>query len=231
MGPSLFGPDMMAEGIALGKVVLIDVLLAGDNAVVVAMAAAGVDKSLRARVIFWGIAGAVALRIGLAMVASQMLALVGLTLAGGILLLWVSWRMYREIAASACEQAVLSGVGCAEDVQKPCCKSFPQALLQIIVADISMSVDNVLAVAGAARDHMTVLVIGLLLSIGLMGTAASVIANLLARWRWLAQIGLLIVLFVAIEMIWRGAGQVACSGLSPAMCEKGVVGLMQSALP
>ena len=227
----LWQMDLLGEATALGKVVLIDVLLAGDNAVVVAMAAAGVARHHRARVIFWGIGGAVVLRIGLALIATHLLALVGLTLAGGILLLWVTWKMYREIAASAvCEQAALAG-HLPDNPDPACAKSFRQALVQIVVADISMSVDNVLAVAGAARDHKLVLMVGLALSIGLMGTAASVIAHLLNRWRWLAQIGLVIVLMVAVEMIWRGTEQIACSGVSPAMCQKGLLGFVSAALP
>ncbi len=220
------GTELLGEASALAKVVFVDVVLAGDNAVVVAMAAAGVPAEQRARVVFWGIAGAVILRIGLALVATQLLALVGLTFAGGILLLWVAWKMYREIYPPAgCRLAGLDGaVACG----KPD-KSFTQALVQIIVADISMSVDTVLAVAGAAREHLTVLVIGLVLSIGLMGTAASVIAAFLNRWRWLSQLGLLVVLFVAVEMIWRGAGQLACAGLTPDMCRQGLLGVVYGA--
>lgn len=213
------GMDLLGEATALAKVILIDVVLAGDNAVVVGMAAAGVAAHHRKKVIFYGIAIAVLMRIGFALIATEMLAIIGLTLAGGLLLLWVAWKMYREIratgphghAAAEHEAAGISGVAVRE-------KTFMQAMIQLIVADVSMSVDNVLAVAGAARDHLAALVIGLLLSIALMGSAASLIANYLTRWRWLTWAGLLIVLFVAIDMIWRGTQQVACSGMFPSLC-------------
>lgn len=207
--------DLLGEATALGKVILIDLVLAGDNAVVVGLAAAGVAESRRKSVIFYGIAIAVVLRILFALVATQMLALIGLTLAGGLLLLWVAWKMYREIRATghvSHEAPHLVGG------KMPREKTFMQAMVQLVVADISMSVDNVLAVAGAAQDHLVALIIGLLLSIALMGTAASLIANYLNRWRWLSFAGLLIIVFVALDMIWRGTEQIACSGFAPSLC-------------
>jgi len=184
--------------IALAQVILIDIVLAGDNAVVVGMAAARVDPRLRAKVIVWGVGGAVILRILFAVVATQLLAIVGLLLAGGILLLWVCWRMWRDISGDKHHDAPKIEAGA----------SAKRAILQILVADISMSLDNVLAVAGAARDHLDVLVIGLLMSVGLMGAAASYIATLLERHRWIAYIGLAIVVYVAVMMVWHGGNDV-----------------------
>lgn len=209
------GMDLLGEASALAKVIMIDVVLAGDNAVVVGMAAAGVAAHYRKRVIFYGIAIAVLMRIGFALVATEMLAIIGLTLAGGLLLLWVAWKMYREIRSSGHAHAEHTHDAPGTPVKE---KTFMQAMIQLVVADLSMSLDNVLAVAGAARDHLTALVIGLLLSIALMGSAASFIANYLTKWRWLTWAGLLIVVFVALDMIWRGTQQVACSGLFPSLC-------------
>lgn len=212
------GMDLLGEASALAKVIMIDVVLAGDNAVVVGMAAAGVAAHYRKRVIFYGIAIAVLMRIGFALIATEMLAIIGLTLAGGLLLLWVAWKMYREIRATGHghAEAVHEASGTPGAPVKE--KTFMQAMIQLVIADLSMSLDNVLAVAGAARDHLTALVIGLLLSIALMGSAASFIANYLTKWRWLTWAGLLIVVFVALDMIWRGTQQVACSGLLPSLC-------------
>ncbi|MDR3373539.1 MAG: TerC family protein [Ancalomicrobiaceae bacterium] len=218
-----FATEGFADLVALAKVVFIDVVLAGDNAVVVGMAAAGVPHALRGRVIFWGIAGAVVLRIILAICATHLLALIGLTFAGGILLLWVCWKMYREIReVRVLVQRIASGpqpLPCVEMAPK----SFRQAIIQIVVADVSMSLDNVLAVAGAAREHIAVLVLGLILSVGLMGSAASVIANVLHRYRWLMKVGLLVVFVVAMEMIWRGSQEIACSGFGSTMCRHGLI--------
>jgi len=204
--------DMLgAELTALVQVIFIDVVLAGDNAIVVGMAAAGVDPSIRRRVIFWGIGGAVALRILFAVVATQLLAVVGLTLAGGVLLLWVCWKMFREIRAD--QKAEADALD--NDDSTPAStgtKTFGQALTQIIVADLSMSLDNVLAVAGVAKEHLMVLVVGLLLSVGLMGAAATYIARILHRHRWIAWLGLAVILYVAVDMIYRGSTEV-CSGM------------------
>jgi YjbE family integral membrane protein len=181
----------------LAQVVMIDVALAGDNAVVVGMAVAGLPMHRRRPAILLGIGGATVLRILLGAVALRLLDIIGLTLAGGLLLLWVCWRMFRELRATQHAQADGHGG-----------KSLRQAMTQIIIADLSMSVDNVLAVAGAAHGHPWVLVTGLLCSVVLMGVAATVIARLLDRLRWIGWIGLLIVLQVAIDMIWTGGWNV-----------------------
>ena len=182
------------------QVIAIDLVLAGDNAVVIGLAAAGLAKAQRARAILVGILAATGLRILFAMFAVQLLDIVGLLLAGGILLLWVCWKMWRELRAGPGHEA-------ADAAHAPR-KSFAQAAWQIVVADISMSLDNVLAVAGAARDHPAALVFGLGLSIVLMGVAASFIARLLSRHRWIAYVGLAIILYVAGDMIVRGALEV-----------------------
>ena len=196
---------------ALVQVLIIDLALAGDNAVAVGMVAAGVDPRQRRRVIFVGLSVAVVLRIGLALIATQLLGVIGLLLAGGILLLWVCWKMWRELraqgrAARDAGETALEG-GVTPRTAAP--KSFREAFVQILMADLAMSLDNVLAVAGAAREHPQVLVAGLLLSIGLMGAAASVIARLLHRFRWIGYVGLAIVLYVALHMMWEGHRAVA----------------------
>jgi YjbE family integral membrane protein len=211
-----------AELAALAQVVFIDVVLAGDNAIVVGMAAAGVDPAIRRKVIFWGIGGAVVLRILFAVVTTRLLEIVGLTLAGGVLLLWVCWKMFREIRAARREEERLVAAGIHGDPTADAVpgKSFGQAMLQIVVADLSMSLDNVLAVAGAAQEHVTVLVIGLLLSVAMMGTAASLIARMLHRFRWVAWVGLGVILWVAGDMIHRGSLEV-CNDLTGATCRLG----------
>jgi len=187
------------------QVIMIDLVLAGDNAVVIGLAAAGLPKERRAHAILVGIIAATVLRIVFAGIALELLAIVGLLLAGGILLLWVSWKMWRELRGPSAEdtEAALSA-GEAHVPQK----TFAQAAWQIVVADVSMSLDNVLAVAGAARDHPAALIFGLGLSIVLMGIAASFIARLLNRHRWIAYVGLAIILYVALDMIWRGGHEV-----------------------
>jgi YjbE family integral membrane protein len=190
---------------ALVQVILIDLVLAGDNAVVIGMAAAGLPSAQRRRAILVGIAAATAMRIGFAYVALELLAIVGLVLAGGILLLWVSWKMWRELRASSRAEEDAS----FDEAVTPPRKTFAHAVRQIVLADVSMSLDNVLAVAGAAREHPGVLVLGLLLSILLMGVAANLIARLLHKHRWIAYVGLAIVLYVALDMIWRGSMEVA----------------------
>jgi YjbE family integral membrane protein len=182
----------------LAQVLFIDLVLAGDNAVVVGMAVAGLPQQQKRRAMIVGIAAATVIRIGLATIALQLLAIVGLMLAGGILLLWVCWRMYREI-----QPKPKSG-------HRPAAaKSVGSAMMQIILADLSMSLDNVLAVAGAADGNIWVLATGLAVSIVLMAVAASLIARLLERRRWIAWIGLLIVLAVALKLIWEGGHEVA----------------------
>jgi YjbE family integral membrane protein len=183
---------------ALAQVLMIDVVLAGDNAVVIGLAAARVPHALRRKVIVAGLAAAVLLRLAMALVAVQLMQIIGLILAGGILLLWVSWRFWRDIS---CNHAK----GHAEINPDA---SLRQAILQITLADVSMSLDNVLAVAGAAREHLDVLVIGLLLSVALMGAAANLIARLLERYRWISYLGLAIVVYVALSMIWSGSRDV-----------------------
>ncbi|MDK1493149.1 TerC family protein [Sinorhizobium sp. 7-81] len=187
--------------LALMQVIVIDLVLAGDNAVVIGLAAAGLPTEQRKRAILVGILAATVLRIALASVTVQLLEIIGLLLAGGILLLWVCWKMWRELRANVGEGA---GHGTGE-VHK---KTFMQAAIQIVVADISMSLDNVLAVAGAAREHPTVLVIGLVLSIAMMGVAAGFIAKLLNRYHWIAYVGLAIIFYVAVDMIYRGSIEV-----------------------
>jgi YjbE family integral membrane protein len=190
------------EGLtAFFQVIVIDLVLAADNAVVIGLAAAGLPKTQRARAILVGILAATALRIVFAFVAIELLAIVGLLFAGGILLLWVCWKMWRELRGpgNAETEAALSGGECHVPQ-----KTLAQAAWQIVAADVSVSLDNVLAVAGAARDHPVALVLGLGLSIVLMGVAASLIARLLNRYRWIAYVGLAIILYVAVDMIWRG---------------------------
>jgi YjbE family integral membrane protein len=200
--------------LAFGKVVLIDLVLAGDNAIVIGMAAAGLPVAQRGRAILVGIGVATVLRIFFATVAVELLKVVGLALAGGILLLWVCWKMWRELRHDqtlADAEEVISGEDFDHDGRlagHSKGKTLKQAAMQIVVADISMSLDNVLAVAGAARDHISVLVAGLILSVALMGLAASLIAKLLGRHRWIAYVGLAIILYVALEMIYHGSGEV-----------------------
>lgn len=186
---------------ALITVLIIDLTLAGDNAVAVGMAAAGLPPSQRRKAIVYGLAGAVVLLIGFALVAVQLLKIIGLLLAGGVLLLWVCWKMWRDMhePADADEEGV-------PRTRPP--KTLRAALIQILVADVSMSLDNVLAVAGAARQYPWVLLIGLIMSVTLMGLAAHAIAKLLHKWRWLGYLGLFIVLFIASRMIWEGHREV-----------------------
>jgi YjbE family integral membrane protein len=205
----IFSADVMT---AFLQVVMIDLVLAGDNAIVIGLAAAGLPKDQRNKAILIGIIAATLLRIGFAAVTTQLLQIVGLLLAGGILLLWVCWKMWRELRTShgeevAAEEA-LEGIDGESRAGGAPRKTFAQAAWQIVIADVSMSLDNVLAVAGAARDHPTVLVFGLVLSIALMGIAASFIARLLQRHRWIAYVGLAVILYVAVEMIYRGALEV-----------------------
>ena len=206
----LFAPEAMA---ALFQVAMIDLALAGDNAIVVGLAAAGLPEQQRTRAILFGMAGATALLILFAGITTQLLKLVGLLFAGGVLLLWVCWKMWRELRANADEEEedaieALSGFDINADgtaASHAPRKTLAQATGQIIIADLSMSLDNVLAVAGAARDHPVVLVFGLSLSILLMGVAARLIASLLHRYRWIAYLGLLVILYVAFGMVFRGA--------------------------
>jgi YjbE family integral membrane protein len=215
------------ELIALLQIIVIDVVLAGDNAIVVGVAASRVPPELRAKVIFWGIAGAVLLRVGFAAVTVQLLAVVGLTLAGGILLLWVCWKMYRELRHAPTAAPAGAAVS-SSDPQRVTQMGFWSAISQIIIADVSMSLDNVLAVAGAAKGHTGVLVIGLAIAVVLMAVAASYIAKLLARFPWVTWIGLAIVLYVALDMMWRGSLEVACAYVPEAICRQGLAASMAS---
>jgi YjbE family integral membrane protein len=196
-------PELLSEAYALATVIIIDLVLAGDNAVVVGMAAAGLPTELRRKAIVLGIGAAALLRILFAVFATKLLAIIGLTLTGGILLLWVVWKLAREIMA---ERRTAESQGTALVV--PPAKDLRHALIQIVVADVSMSLDNVLAVAGAARQHIEVLVIGLALSVALMGVAATLVARLLHRFFWIAYVGLAIIAWVAIRMIWEGGWEI-----------------------
>ncbi len=197
---------------ALGQVIMIDLVLAGDNAVVIGLAAAGLPRDQRNKAILVGIIAATVLRIIFALTTTQLLAFgPGLLVAGGLLLLWVCWKMWRELHDGHSEEDAVEAVT-GEDINAdgtvgergPPRKTFAQAAWQIVIADVSMSLDNVLAVAGAAMDHPVVLVFGLVLSIALMGLAATFIARLLQKHRWIAYVGLAIILYVALEMIYRG---------------------------
>ncbi|MBW0367339.1 TerC family protein [Ensifer adhaerens] len=187
---------------ALMQVIAIDLVLAGDNAVVIGLAAAGLEPTQRRKAIMVGILAATVLRIAFATVAVHLLAIIGLLLAGGLLLLWVCWKMWRELRAGHGDEEAMAN----ENAPR---KTFFQAATQIVVADVSMSLDNVLAVAGAAREHPSVLIVGLGLSIALMGIAANLIARLLTRHRWIAYVGLAIILYVSLDMIYRGTLEVA----------------------
>ena len=200
---------------ALLQVIAIDLVLAGDNAIVIGLAAAGLPTEQRKKAILIGVIAATVLRIGFAAITVQLLAVVGLLLAGGILLLWVCWKMWRELRTPAGDEHEATEALSELDIDKSGSiadkaprKTLGQAALQIVIADVSMSLDNVLAVAGAARDHFTVLIIGLVLSIALMGLAATFIARLLHKHRWIAYVGLLIILYVSVDMIYRGAMEV-----------------------
>jgi len=180
------------------EVVLINVALSGDNAVVVGLAAAGLPAAQRLKALWLGISAATLLRVVFALVATTLLRVLGLLLAGGVLLLWVAWKLWRELTVDHGMRAPGRGT-----------KSFASALWQIVVADVSMSLDNALAVAGAALDQPAILAAGLVISVLLMGGCAALLARLLERYRWIAYLGLLVIVFVAAKMIWSGAHEVA----------------------
>jgi YjbE family integral membrane protein len=196
------------NGIALLNVIMIDVVLAGDNAIIVGLAASQVAPEYRARVIFWGIAGAVILRVAFAAVTAQLLALTGLTFAGGILLLFVCWKMYKQITEGQHSPEEYSPEALAKAGAPANPMSFRAAVTQIVLADVTMSLDNVLAVAGAAKGSPLVLIIGLAVAVVLMAVASHYIAGLLARHPWITWIGLLIILWVALSMSWEGWNQI-----------------------
>lgn len=188
---------------AFGQVLMIDVLLAGDNAIVVGALAAGLPADKRKKVILIGIIAALVLRIGFALVVTQLMQIVGLIFAGGLLLLWVSWKMYRELQPAGANAGSPEIEGDEHSGVAPA-KSFAAAAWAVAVADVSMSLDNVLAVAGAAREHPGILIVGLILSVALMGIAANFIAKYIERYRWIAYIGLAVILYVAGKMIYDG---------------------------
>ncbi|MBR0661688.1 TerC family protein [Roseomonas oryzicola] len=207
--------EMLPEWLQpLAMVLFIDVVLAGDNAIVVGMAAAGLPTDQRKKAIFWGIIAATVMRIAFASITVQLLQIVGIVLAGGVLLLWVCWKMYRELRDGGHDDADTTeqheGAAALEGQATPGAprKTLRQAITQILVADVSMSLDNVLAVAGAAKDHPYILIVGLAFSVVLMGVAATLIANLLNKHRWIAWVGLLVILYVAGNMIYEGTHQV-----------------------
>ena len=195
--------------VALLQVILIDIVLAGDNALVIGMAASRVPQVQRRKAIMWGLGVAVIIRIALAVVAAHLLNVIGLMFAGGILLLWVCWRLWREFHNDEAEvghHTITATDGSDHPKARPPLdqRGVRKAIWHILIADISMSLDNVLAVAGAAMNHIWVLAVGLMLSIALMGVAAAMIARLLRRYPWISYAGLIIVLYVALRMIWLG---------------------------
>jgi YjbE family integral membrane protein len=192
---------------ALGEVLMIDIILAGDNAIVVGALAAGLPADQRKKVIMIGIFAALVLRIFFALTVSALLSIVGLVLAGGLLLLWVAWRMYRELR-HAQESGGSPEIEGDEHSGVMAGKTFAGAAWGVALADVSMSLDNVLAVAGAARDHPYVLVFGLILSVALMGVAANFIAKYIERYRWIGWVGLVVIVWVAGKMIWEGYHEV-----------------------
>jgi YjbE family integral membrane protein len=189
--------------VAFGQVLMIDIMLAGDNAIVVGALAAGLPPEQRKKVILIGIIAALVLRVIFALLVTQLMQIVGLIFAGGLLLLWVSWKMYRELQHSGESKGSPEVEGDEHAGLRPA-KSFAGAAWAVAVADVSMSLDNVLAVAGAARDHPGILVIGLLLSVALMGIAANILARYIERYRWIAWVGLIVIIWVAGNMIYEG---------------------------
>ncbi|GBD43295.1 hypothetical protein HRbin40_00766 [bacterium HR40] len=208
-------PLLVSQLTAFVSVVLIDIVLAGDNAVVVGTAAAGLPPHRQRQVIAIGVALALVARIAFALVAVQLLTVIGLVFAGGLLLLWVAWKMWREMHPPTMPSTVEAES--AEEILPPRegpAKTFGSAVLQVTVADISMSLDNILAVAGAAREHPYIMAFGLLLSIALMGVAAGYIARLIDRYHWVAYVGLAIVVWVALDMIWEGGLELWHAGVA-----------------
>jgi YjbE family integral membrane protein len=190
---------------AFVQVLMIDIVLAGDNAIVVGALAAGLPADQRKKVIAIGVLAALVLRVVFALMVSWLLGIVGLVLAGGILLLWVGWRMYRDIGADhASDSPGSPEIAGDEDSGIKPAKSFAAAAWAVALADVSMSLDNVLAVAGAAREHPGILIVGLIVAVALMGIAANIIAKYIERFRWIAWIGLAVILYVAVKMIWEG---------------------------
>ena len=203
----------LSEFSALVQVILVDLVLAGDNAIVIGMAVVGLPAHLRGRVLALGIAAATVLRVIFALLTVQLLQIIGLLLAGGILLLWVSWKLWRELRTQSQQLHAARNIGAmaggepVDNARAPV-KSLRAAVTQIIIADVSMSLDNVLAVAGVARDHVWVLIFGLALSIAFMGLAAAYIARILARNHWIGYLGLAVIVYVSLSMIYEGSLQV-----------------------
>ena len=195
---------------AFFSVLMIDLVLAGDNAIVVGALAAGLPAEQRRKVILIGVIAALVLRIGFALIVTQLLAIVGLVLAGGLLLLWVAWRMWRDVSLSEADESPGSAeIAGDENSGLRSAKSFAGAAWGVAIADVSMSLDNVLAVAGAAREHPGILIVGLIFAVALMGLAANVIAKYIERYRWIAYVGLVVIIYVAGKMIWEGWHEVA----------------------
>ena len=207
--------DILSPGSfsAFLQVIVIDLVLAGDNAVVIGMAAAGLLPGMRRKAILIGIIAATILRIAFALIATQLLAFTGLLLAGGLLLLWVCFKMWQELRTADDPHEAAEALHAAEAAPTGARKTLGQAVMQIVIADVSMSLDNVLAVAGAAQRHFEALVFGLALSVLMMGVASSLIAGLLNRFRWIAWLGLAVILYVALRMIYEGLDQVLADHL------------------
>jgi len=209
------------------QIIMIDVVLAGDNAVVVGLAASRVNPTIRGKVIFWGIAAAVILRILFAGITMQLLAIKGIMLFGGLLLFYVCWNMYKELRSGHEPEPHSLGAAAAEEPKNGGTQvkemSFWAAVTQITIADVSMSLDNVLAVAGAAKGNTVILVIGLAIAIVLMAVAANYIAKLLATYPWISWLGLAIIVYVAAQMSWTGIHDVACLYVSPDVCRQGMI--------
>ena len=195
---------MMTEGLALLEILAIDVALSGDNAIAVGLAAAGLPAEQRKKVIFWGMAGAVILRVLFALVATQLLLITGLQFIGGLLLIWVGWKLFGELRELDAHDANADGI--LDGDAKP--KTLMSAIITVMIANLSMSLDNVLAVAGAAQGHLAVLAIGLLIAVLFMAFAADLIARLLQTYRWIGYVGVAIIFLVAANMIWHGGLQV-----------------------
>jgi YjbE family integral membrane protein len=201
----MLSPEAIA---AFFEILVIDIVLAGDNAIVVGALAAGLPPEQRRKVIMIGVAAALVLRIAIALIVTQLLQIVGLILAGGLLLLWVAWKMWRELHHQGQSAGSPEVHGDEQSGLRPA-KSFAGAAWGVALADVSMSLDNVLAVAGAAKDHPHILVFGLILSVVLMGVAANFIARYIERYRWIAYVGLAVIVWVAGKMIWEGWHDVA----------------------
>ncbi len=199
----------VADFTALFQVILIDLALAGDNAVAVGLAASALPPAQRRQAIFWGVVGALVLRIGFALVTVQLLEIPGILLAGGVLLFWVAWRMWRDLAAHAA----------AHEAEVKAETSLARALFTIIVADVSMSLDNVLAVAGVSRHNPAIMTFGLVLSVVMMAVAANFIAKVIGRYRWLAFIGVGVIVLAGVQMIWEDLHDLLPAGSMPDLPE------------